>query len=212
MLQTLLLFTFVIFVICIICIILLYLLRTNESKKMNYFNIHNITQSCANSIYIDEYLPDNVGIKEDEKGWGLVSKTKIKKGDIVYMCPVVKFPGNVKIISAIGEKDVDKNVHMFDTGKLDIFPYFDILLNHSNTSNAFHDVDVLVHDDIFFITLLASRDIEPDEEITIHYLYEMFYYVRAFVVLLLPEFSYTYEYPTEYLDRIAKKIKTTSQA
>ena len=182
--------------------------------KMNYFNIYNIAHVCENRIFIDEYLPDNIGIKEDKKGWGLLSKTNIKKGEIIYMCPVGKYPGNVTIISAIGEKKVDKNIHMFDTGTLDIFPYFDILLNHSNHSNAFHDVDIFVHEGIFFITLLASRDIKPGDEITINYLYGMLFFARSFLVLLLPEFGYStcHDKHLEYLDRIVKKIKTTSQA
>jgi hypothetical protein len=158
-------------------------------------------KTCPNIIHIDSYLPDNISIESFEnKGWGLVTNKKIKKNDIVYICPINIFPDNIfpdnneiKFVSKkLGDKILNKNIHLFNlTRELGIFPYYDTMLNHDNNSNAFHDVDLLIYKNNVFITLIASKDIEPGEEITINYLYECdnLYLIRSFLYFILPSFN-----------------------
>ena len=201
-------------VILVLICIFLYV----HKSTYDYFNIYKITNVCPNLIYIDEYLRDTISIKEIEgKGWGLVSNNKIIKNDIIYICPISIFPdGIIKIVSKCGEKTIDKNIHMCKLEReLNIFPYFDVLLNNSNDANAYHDVQALMYKNITFFTLIASKNIEPGEEITINYLYLITYTIRLFLFLKLPyyfkSFSYMNKYPIgypiAYLDKIISLIK-----
>ena len=194
--------------------IFLYIL---DKSVYNYFDIYKITNVSPNIINIDEYLPDTVYIKEIQgKGWGLVSKTNIHKNDIVYVCPISIFPdGTLKIVSECGEKIIDKNIHMCKLEReLNIFPYFDIFLNNSHDANAYHDINILMYKNIAFFTLIASKNIEPNEEITINYLYLIIYSVRLFLFSTFPDYfksfsyinKYPIGYPTAYLDKIVNVI------
>lgn len=202
------------FLLASLCIFI-YIL---DESIYNYFNMYKIKNISSNIINIDEYLPDNIYIKEIEgKGWGLVSKNVINKNDIIYVCPISIFPdGILKIISKCGEKIIDKNIHICQLEReLNIFPYFDVFLNNSNDPNAYHDVKILMYKNIAFFTLIASKNIEPDEEITINYVYLTTYTVRLFLFLTLPDyfksFSYINKYPIGYpiahLDKVVNLIK-----
>ena len=57
--------------------------------------------------------------------------------------------------------------------------------------------------------LIASKDIEPEEEITINYLYLETFIIRSLFFKIFPT-SHKKEYPVEYLDDIFKM--TTYQA
>jgi len=180
-------------------------------KILNFFNIDTmVTTTCPVVIDIDKYLPSSIYIKDiKEKGWGLISRVKINKDSIIYCCPISIFPTEIKMISAIGEKNIDRKVHLSKVlYDLDLFSYYDALLNHSNHSNAYHDTDILFYKNLPFVMLIASKDIEPEEEITINYLYLETFIIRSLFFKIFPK-SHKKEYP-EYLDEIFKM--TTYQA
>ena len=194
--------------------IFLYIL---DKSVYDYFDTYKIKNVSPNDINIDEYLPDNIYIKEIEgKGWGLVSKNKINKNDIVYVCPISIFPdGTLKMVSKCGEKIIDKNIHICQLERdLHIFPYFDVFLNNENEPNAYHDVKILMYKNIAFFTLIALKDIEADEEITINYVYLTTYTVRLFLFLTFPDYfksfsyinKYPIGYPISYLDKVVNLI------
>jgi len=130
------------------------------------------------------------------------------------MCPIGRFPKNVILSNTLGRKKIDKNIHLGDMEKnLDIFTYYDTLLNHSYVPNAFHDINLLIYKNNLFITLIASRDIEKDEEITINYVYlfEIIYILQSYLYYILPNqfnnltydhFKNGFEKEKEYLDKI----------
>jgi hypothetical protein len=156
-----------------------YIYDLSISRKFNYLDIHDIDHfirnipECPNNINIDTYLPKSVSIKIfPEKGWGIVANKDFKKDDIIYICPISRYPGTITIISKEhGTKKIDKDIHMGDMAKkFDLFCYYDSLLNHSYNSNSYHDIQLFTHKNQLFTILIASTTIDKGDEITINYL------------------------------------------
>lgn len=174
----------------------------STNRTCNYFEMYDVNALiqkipiCANKILIDDFLPENITIKNfADKGWGLVSQRTYLKDAIIYKSPLVRFPsGNIEVISKdLGVKKIDKDVHCGDIErKYDIFSYFDAFLNHDNQPTAYHDYDAIIENGNINIVLKAARDINIGDELTINYLYLnlYIYYIRAY---------------TSYLFKIAKE-------
>ena len=175
--------------IIILCILIIYIVSfinhdyvydLSVSRKINYFNIYNLSEfskcldTCENEIYIDKFLPENIRIDIfPDKGWGLVSKKAIKKGELIYMIPLAKYPkGDLIIISdQHGRKRVDKDIHLSDICRnSNIFCYHDIFLNHDHAPNAIHDINLFIYNKQLFISIFALHDIKAGDEITIDYM------------------------------------------
>ena len=200
--------------IIILCILIIYIVSfintdyvydLSVSRKINYFNIYNISEfsqcldTCDNEIYIDKFLPENIRIDIfPDKGWGLVSKKPVKKGDLIYMIPLSKCPaGDIIIISnEHGRKAVNKEIHLCDICRnANIFCYYDIFLNNDSTPNAIHDINLFIYKKKLFISIFALRDIKAGDEITIDYmnLIEPIYIIRSYLYYILP---YYFEFLT----------------
>ena len=189
----------IIIVISIIYILSLikrdYIYDLSISRKFNYFDIHDIDKfiktipECSNNINIDSYLPESVSIKTfPEKGWGLIANRDFKKDDIIYICPISRYPdGIITITSEHGNKEICKDIHMGDMAKrFDLFCYYDCLLNHSYNSNSAHDIELFTYKNQLFTILIASRTIDKGDEITINYLElsEPVYLLKSFFQLM----------------------------
>jgi hypothetical protein len=172
-----------------------YIYDLSISRKFNYLDIHDINHftrkisKCPNNINIDSYLPNSVSIKIfSEKGWGLIANRDFKKGDIIYICPISRYPdGTLIITSEHGNKKIDKDIHMGDMAKkFDLFCYYDCLLNHSYNSNAAHDIELFTYKNQVFTILIASTSIDKGDEITINYLElsEPVYLLKSFFQLI----------------------------
>ena len=171
-----------------------YIYDLSISRKFNYLDIHDIDHfirnipECPNSINIDTYLPKSVSIKNfSEKGWGIVANKDFKKGDIIYICPISRYPGTITITSEHGIKKIDKDIHMGDMAKkFDLFCYYDCLLNHSYNSNSVHDIELFTYKNQLFTILIASTSIDKGDEITINYLelIEPVYLLKSFFQLM----------------------------
>jgi hypothetical protein len=181
-----------------------YVYDLSHNRKCNYFEIYDIESLCkmipicSNEIDVDKYLPDSIGISVfKDKGWGLVSKIAHKKDDIIYKCPMVRFPtdgSQIKLISKEhGVKQIEKDIHCGDVERqYDIFTYFDCLLNHSDNQNAYHDLDLLIENGNAYVVLKAVQDITAGEEITINYIY-------------LSKYVYLFQSYMNYINKIIYK-------
>jgi len=174
-----------------------FVYNLSENRTCNYFEIYNIKEFIqeirisSNKILIDDFLPENIEIKNfPDKGWGLVSKVIFKKDDIIYKCPLARFPEDgIEFISKDhGIKKINKNIHCGDIQKkYNLFSYFDCLLNHANNSNAYHDTLLLIDSGKIYVVLRALDTIHQGDEITINYLYlnEYIYYFCSFLQYIL---------------------------
>ena len=169
----------------------------SENRSCNYFEIYNIKEFIqgihisSNKILIDDFLPENIEIKNfPDKGWGLVSKVIVKKDDIIYKSPLARFPEDgIEFISKDhGIKKINKKIHCSDLEKkYKLFTYFDCLLNHDNNPSAYHDTSLLIDSGKIYVILRALDTIHPGNEITIDYYYlnEYIYYFRSFLQYIL---------------------------
>jgi hypothetical protein len=180
-------------VIAIICLILsvvavIALLRsltdqTPKSPLVNFLAIADLDAVIATLpiadplIDIESLIPDTIRIASfADKGWGLVANRMVHRGELIYECPLARFPSSDLVIRSaqLGDKKIDKEVHLSEICKEhDIFCYYDCLLNHSSESNASHDVRLAFRPKGVFIRLIATTDIQPGDEITIHYFYDI---------------------------------------
>jgi len=171
-----------------------------SDRSFNYFEIYDINdlllkiKESSNKIQIDNFLPEHIKIDNfSDKGWGLVTKIPFRKDDIIYKCPVRRFPNkDIEVFSKEhGIKKIDKDVHLGDLDKkYNLFSYYNCFLNHDNNPSAYHDVNLIIENGNIYVVLRASKNIEAGEELTINYFYinEYVYYARSFIT----DFSYRF--------------------
>ena len=121
---------------------------------------------------MNKLLPKHVEFEiYDKKGWGLKTKKSFKKDDIIYEYPMEKIPnGKIKVISNIGEKYINPDIHFCEITKLyDIFSYWDVFINHDNNPNAYYKSKIIIKNRQLFGKLYALKDISENEELLIDY-------------------------------------------
>ena len=149
----------------------------DKDIEINYFQIKNDDfldnlKTCKNTIYIDKLLPDHIMIDiYDKKGWGLKTTKAIKKGDIIYEYPIEKnASGKIKIISNIGEKYIEPDIHYCETTKFyNLFSYWDVFINHDDNPNAYYEPKVIIKNKQLLGRIYASKDISKNDELLINY-------------------------------------------
>jgi uncharacterized protein len=110
----------------------------------------------------------------DRKGRGVVAMQDIKKGELVERSPVLIIPNKDR--AAVDPTVIFTYVFMWENGTVeeDLYKHegrsaialgFTSLLNHSYKPNA----EFLRHIEALMIDVIALRDIEAGEEITIDY-------------------------------------------
>lgn len=99
------------------------------------------------------------------KGRGVFSKTKIKKGAVIEVCPVI--PLAKEELKFIEKTRLDKYYYCWGKGfKEGALPLgFGLLYNHSYHSNANYKFDFKQQTIIYF----AVKDIAAGQEITVNY-------------------------------------------
>lgn len=110
----------------------------------------------------------------DRKGRGVVAMQDIKKGELIERSPVLIIPNKDR--AAVDPTVIFTYVFMWENGTVeeDLYKHegrsgialgFTSLLNHSYKPNA----EFLRHIEALMIDVIALRDIEAGEEITIDY-------------------------------------------
>ena len=173
-----------------------YIYDLSKNIRCNIFQIYNLNliinllPTASNKIFIDKILPNGIQINNfPQKGWGLIIKKDFKKNEIIYNCPIEKFPnGEIVIISkTFGEKKIDKNIHLGELERrYNIICHYDCFLNHDNLPTAYHDISILISDNKAYITLKATKDIKSGSELTIDYkkLNISYIYLKSFISLI----------------------------
>jgi hypothetical protein len=171
-------------IFCAILVILLFYIFVNKTYitldkdiEINYFKIKNDDfldnlKTCKNTIYIDKLLPEHIILDiYDKKGWGLKTTKAIKKGDIIYEYPIEKNSNEkIKIISNIGEKYINPDIHFCEITKFyNLFSYWDVFINHDGNPNAYYEPKVIIKNKQLLGRLYALKDISKNEELLIDY-------------------------------------------
>jgi len=63
--------------------------------------------------------------------------------------------------------------------------YWDMLLNHSHYPNAYYDPYISISNGELLFSLIALKDINKGDEITINYIRLFFMYIKSYIELLL---------------------------
>jgi len=158
-----------------------------EVKNMVSF-LNNI-EEIPPEINIENIIPKHLSISSSKnKGWMLVSNKKIKKGGLISNAPIAFFSKkyNTKIISKIGEKYVYPHIHSgIEISNNDVFAYWDAFINHDINNNAYYSPYISIKNGRYFSSLFASKDIQPNEEITINYHILGLIYIKLVILLLI---------------------------
>lgn len=168
----------------IICIILINKLNKinkinislDKDCEINFISFKNVDflknlKTCDKTIYIDKLMPKHINLDlYEKKGWGLKTLKNIKKGEIIYDYPIEKSRKNIYIISRIGEKYIDPEIHYSDITKLyNIFSYWDVFINHDDKPNAYYKDKIIIKNKKMYCRLYALRNISKNEELLIDY-------------------------------------------
>jgi len=101
---------------------------------------------------------------------GTKNTKKYKKGEIIYDYPIEKSRKNIYIISRIGEKYIDPEIHYSDITKLyNIFSYWGVFINHDDKPNAYYKDKIIIKNKKMYCRLYALRNISKNEELLIDY-------------------------------------------
>ena len=94
-------------------------------------------------------------------GWGLFSQTHFLQNDII-----TQSPGMIFGIGSYVPPELCEYTFPFPTGGLFLCLSHSNLINSSPNPNSIFEIDILNK----ILTIKALHNIEPDEEITLHYM------------------------------------------